>query len=280
MSEFTNSAANESAYNFLAHRGTHHSCQYGINIQIPTEVANMVSNRSGATIDGMKLAERLNYYCTELIVPATSINSTPIRVGGESIEIPYDRVYGEFQTTFYVDNGIKNDGGLTYAVFQAWFDLIYPPHARTFSYMSDYKTTIEIVLYTYYSKSDSNSVKNYSNQYQNLIKYTLADAWPSSIQGIQQSGRSGTEPSSFIITWKYRYAVSGELDVDGNSNNEFNTSVWNHINQLTKADSSIQRQRAAVQAAAASGKSTSNQTNTTTNSNSRARSWDNLTGWL
>lgn len=192
-------------YSVIVTHGIHHNCYYDIIVPIPTTVVNMIHAITGSTISGATLAERLNYYCTEVNVPASSISSTPIRVGGESIEIPYDRTYGEFQTTFYVEGGYEDDGGMTMKTIQGWLDTIYPPITRNFAYPDEYTTTIKIAMYT---TPDGNPLFGKEN----IVILNLMEAWPASVQASQLSGRTGNEPTSFVVTWKYRYCIAGNMD--------------------------------------------------------------------
>lgn len=194
-------------YSVFSTNGTHHTCYYDIIIPLPTNVLNMFRAKNGATLSATTIAERLNYYCTEVVVPQISIDSVGIRVGGEKIEIPYDRSYGEFQTTFYVDGGYEGDGGTTLNAIHAWFDTIYPPITRNFAYQDEYSTTIQIAMYT---TPDAGFLFGKEN----IVIINLMEAWPTSMQGVQLSGRTGTEPSTFIVTWKYRYAIVGNMNED------------------------------------------------------------------
>lgn len=180
-------------------RGVHHNCYYDIVINVPTLVVTTLNSSYGIALSGSTLADYLNTFCTEVNVPSTSIASAPIRVGGEAIEIPYDRLYGEFQTTFYVDAGADDSGGATLKTIQAWIDTIYPPFTRNFAYPDEYTTTIDIKLYTL------NRDKN------DMLVLRVMQAWPSSIQAAQLSGRTGNEPTSFVVTWKYRYLIPESL---------------------------------------------------------------------
>lgn len=200
--------------------GTVHNCNYDVKITIPANVIKMLQTETGTSVTSSTLAERLNYYCTEVYLPATSILSTPIRVGGEKIEIPYDREYGELQTSFYIEGGYQTDGGMTYNVFHAWFDSIFPSVIRTLQYPEDYTTTIEISLYT---TPDSQPLFG-SEQ---VVKVTLYEAWPASIQTVPLSGRSGSEAAIFGVTWKYRYLIIGK-------NSTGDTSIVSSISDLIK----------------------------------------------
>lgn len=177
-------------------KGVHHNCYYDIDINIPLIVVNHINDLYGLSLSGTKLAEHLNTFCTEVNVPSMSVASAPIRVGGEQIEIPYDRLYGEFQTTFYVDNGNQSDGGLTLKTIQSWLDIVYPPFTRNFAYPDEYTTKITIKMYTLHGDKVD------------IVKLNVNQAWPSSIQAAQLSGRTGNEPTSFVVTWKYRYLMS------------------------------------------------------------------------
>lgn len=193
-------------YSIFGEYGTHHTCYYDLIVDIPQNVINMLHARQDTTISAQTLAERLNYFCSELYIPMTTLYTHDIRVGGEKIAIPYDKDYGDFQTTFYIDGGYTDDGGMTYNIFHAWQDLIYPPMIRTFNYPEDYQTTVSIALYT---TPDAQPLFGKEN----IVIIKLAEAWPYSIQNVPLSGRS-SDASYFTIMWKYRYFTSGTTKDD------------------------------------------------------------------
>lgn len=180
-------------------RGVHHNCHYDIMINVPPLVVKTLNESQRLTMSGSTIKDILNAFCTEVNIPSTSLASVPVRLGGESIEIPYDRIYGEFQTTFYIDASDKSSGGITFKTITAWLDTVYPPFTRNFAYPDEYTTDININMYAF------NRDKN------NMIMLKIIQAWPSNIQAAQLSGRAGNEPSAFVVTWKYRYMLPEAL---------------------------------------------------------------------
>lgn len=191
-------------YSLVVSHGMHHSCQFAIYIPIPEQVMKMINATNQTTISGSTMAERLNYFCTEVNIPTTTIVSAPIRVGGEAIEIPYDRTQGELQTSFYIEGGYEDDGGLTIKAIQGWLDTIYPPISRNFAYPDEYTTTIKIALLT---TPDAQPLFGAET----IAMFNLMEAWPTTIQGTTLSGRTGNEPTVFTVVWKYRYMVAANI---------------------------------------------------------------------
>lgn len=178
--------------------GVHHSCKYDIDITIPTAVLTTFKNNSTKQLSATTIQQRLNMFCIEAYVPQNAIDTKELRVGGEKIEIPYDRRYDEVQMTFYVDGGYKDDGGVCMKLFNSWLDTIYDPDNRVFGFQQDYSSTIKIRLYTL---PDGTSLlgKEY------IADFILYDAFPSSIQSVSLSGRSNSDITQFNVNWKYRY---------------------------------------------------------------------------
>ncbi len=207
-------------YNLINRQGVHHSCYYDIIIPVPEMVVKMLHAKHNTKISGSALAERLNHFCVEAVTAPGTILSTSIRVGGEAIEIPYDRQYDSFQTTFYVEGGYEDNGGMTYNVFQAWLDTIYPPITRNFAYPDEYTTTVKLALYT---TPDANPL--FGKEHIVIVNYM--ECWPASIQSITATGRSGSTPTEFTVTWKYRYCITGPLDQDQSALNSIADLVKN-----------------------------------------------------
>ncbi len=191
-------------YHLISQHGVHLNCHYDLIVPIPKLVLDMIRAKKGTSITGDALAERINYYCTEVIGSTSSIASSQIRVGGEGIEIPYDRLYGELNTTFYVEGGYQEDGGMTYGLIEAWLNTIYPPITRNFAYPDEYTTSLRLALYT---TPDANPL--FGKEHIVFINYL--EAWPTNIQSLNLTGRSNNIPSEFTVTWKYRYLITDDL---------------------------------------------------------------------
>lgn len=183
-------------YGFYVDHGVHHHCWYDIIINIPEAVQARCRQSSGQTLSTTKLTERLNMMCIDISTPQPTIQSDPIYVGGEPIEIPYQVDYGTFTTSFYIDSGYADDAGVTLKTFTNWVATVFDPSTHTFGYMSDYATDVKITLY---STPDGNP----SFDKEKLVEYTIKGAWPHAIQSVQLSGKS-SEATEFQVTWKFR----------------------------------------------------------------------------
>ena len=197
-------------YNLFNRHGVHHNCYYDLIVPIPPVVVKMIQAKYRTKLTGEKLSERLNYCCVDAIVAPGTILSTPINVGGEPIEIPYGRQYDSFQTTFYVDGGYEDNGGMTYNIFHGWLDTIYPPITRNFAYPDEYTTQVKLALYT---TPDANPLFGKEN----IVILNYFECWPAAIQSMTLTGRSGSTPTEFTVTWKYRYCIAGAIDDEQSS---------------------------------------------------------------
>lgn len=184
----------EQNYLVFRHFGVHHANWYDVEIPVPINVFNFMSGRLGIS-DPSDLKNILNQYCTQVAFPSQSIMSTPFYPGGEAIEVPYQRVYQPITTTFYVSGG----SGLTYRIFQEWVNYIFNPNSRVFSYYNEYTSTVKITAHggVLWGGSQNNTNTVY-----------LYEAWPSEIGGMQLDGTNGSTPTTFTISWKYRYITT------------------------------------------------------------------------
>lgn len=207
-------------YSILTSNGTHHSCYYDLIIPFPVNVLNILHAETGNGISGPELIDRLNYYCISVFVPQCSIMTSPIRIGGETIEVPYDKVYNEFTAQFYLDGGYQGNGGVCYNAFQAWLDTIYPPITRNFAYPSEYRTNIKLALYT-------TPDPRYPQRKQEIVTVNILDAYPTSVNAVQLTGTSGSQATQFDVNFKYRYILPGDLNTKPEKKTEVLQTVQN-----------------------------------------------------
>lgn len=110
--------------------------------------------------------------CDQIQLPGVNLATTQNRSFGEFREVPYEKLYGDIQLNFYVDNNlaVKN-------FFDQWMAVIQSPTTRTFeyyeNYISDMTITVEdledntrysVVAYECYPKTVSPIQMDYSNK--------------------------------------------------------------------------------------------------------------------
>lgn len=78
-------------------------------------------------------------FCDQIQIPGLNLATTPNRTYGEFREVPYEKLYGDIQMSFYVDNNMT-----VKRMFDDWMNLIQSPNSRNFAYYDDYTTDMQI----------------------------------------------------------------------------------------------------------------------------------------
>lgn len=214
-----------SAYLVLQNQGVHHQCWYDIEILIPNPVWDSVT-RDIKRIEGMsqtKWTELAGYYCYNVVVPASNLTTTDIRIGGGDVfKVPYTREYSPLNLSFYIDGGYQDDGGRILKGLQGWVDFIYNPITRQLAYYSDYTTTIKVTLYT---MPDGNPA--FGKGGKEIIGHIVFhEAYPANIEQLTLSGNSTNEPTQFSVQFNYRYSTTSE--------SQRNTSTFGKLSDMVK----------------------------------------------
>ena len=122
------------------------------------EIGKLLSNGGGR-----KELEKIHMFCKSVNLNGIQIASTPIRLTGETIDVPYGRNFSPLSMIFYVDRQL-----IVRQFFEDWVSSIVDPNTRELAYYSEYCVDIEIYVL---DKTESSSV----------YKVTLFDAHPKSI---------------------------------------------------------------------------------------------------
>ena len=187
-------------YTLFQSLGVHHKCWYDVEVQLPAYVLQrlqMSGNFSGTSLN--QWTERVGYYCNDVNVPASTVATSDVRVGGgDMVKVPYSKDYGSLIMRFYVDGGNQSDGGLILKGFRGWIDSIYSPTQRQLTYYNDYVSTIKVTMYTF-SSTDNQRRKEI------IGSVTFYEAYPANIENITLSGTSQNEPTDITVNFNYRY---------------------------------------------------------------------------
>lgn len=135
--------------------------------------------------------QTINLLCDSVQIPGMNISTDPARIFGEDREMPYERTYEPFTTTFYVDSNLQ-----VKTAFDNWMSMIIDPKTRTIGYYRDYVKDIKI------------HVENVDDS--RPLTITVFEAYPKSVMGIQMS-YSLNNVMSLSVTWQYRYWKSENL---------------------------------------------------------------------
>lgn len=124
-------------------------------------------------------------YCHSVNIPGLNINTTPNLSYGDNYEVPYEKMYGAVEMSFYVDNDMQVKD-----YFDKWIQSIADPVTRNLRYYDDYTTDINII------------VQNKNNK--NVYLITLYQAYPKTLGDVQLD-YALSEVMKQNVTFVYRY---------------------------------------------------------------------------
>lgn len=152
----------------------------------------MRSNRytvtMGDVVNDPDNLRQIMMYCSDIQIPGVNISTAQLRTYGELREVPYEKLFGDINLTFYVDNNmnVKN-------YFDRWMGLIQDPNTRAFNYYANYIAQMVI------------TVEDYSNNAQYDIN--LYECYPKQIGQIQ-IGYDQKDIMKLQVTMQYKYWTS------------------------------------------------------------------------
>lgn len=140
--------------------------------------------------DGLK---NILLFCDQVQIPGLSLATIQNRTFGEFREVPYEKLYGDIQMSFYVDNNMAVKG-----LFDDWMGLIQNPNSRTFEYYDKYVTDMQIEV----------------EDVRNRIRYRtyIYEAYPKTISPIQLD-YSSKDVMKMQVTMQYKYWKTEYLEV-------------------------------------------------------------------
>lgn len=108
-------------------RGLARSNRFNVNITWPSGIA---------LLETAKLA---NLLCEASSLPGYNIATQPLKIMGESREVPYEPMYDPITLTFYMDAQFELKDA-----FETWMSYIIDPVTKTINYYSTYTSEINI----------------------------------------------------------------------------------------------------------------------------------------
>lgn len=127
-------------------------------------------------------------YCDQVQLPGINLATTQNRTFGEFREVPYEKLYGDIQMSFYVDTNLY-----VKSFFDEWFNLIQSPNSRTFQYYNDYIADMEI------------RVEDLQNEAVYLVN--AYECYPKTVSPIQMD-YAGKDVMKLQVTMQYKYWTS------------------------------------------------------------------------
>lgn len=133
---------------------------------------------------------QLMLFCDQVQIPGLNLSTTQNRTFGEFREVPYEKLYGDVNMSFYVDTALY-----VKSYFDNWMASIQDPVTRTFAYYNDYTTNIDI------------QVEDINDEVRYTVK--MFECYPKTISAIQMD-YSNKDVMKLSVTMQYKYWVQSE----------------------------------------------------------------------
>jgi hypothetical protein len=134
--------------------------------------------------DGGSLRE-FSIMCDQVQLPGINLATTQNRTFGEFREVPYEKLYGDIQLSFYVDNDLS-----VKRFFDDWMAVIQNNGTRAFEYYNNYISDMIINV----------------EDLEDRVRYSLTayECYPKTISPIQMD-YSGKDVMKMQVTMQYKY---------------------------------------------------------------------------
>jgi multimeric flavodoxin WrbA len=136
----------------------------------------------------------LNLMCASTELPSINISTQQVRYFGEIIDMPNDKNYGGFTSTFYVDASMY-----VKLFFDRWIEYIQNPNSREFAFYDDYTANIVVTVF------DKHGLPHYM--------VCLESAYPKTIGAVQLS-QDSREVMKITVDWVYRKTYTYMIEND------------------------------------------------------------------
>lgn len=161
--------------------------RFGVEMAFPFELTKAL---------GTVPSRNILMFCDQAQLPGINLSSSQVRIFGEMQESPYEKLYDPVSLSFLVDNNMR-----VKTLFDSWMNYIQSGTSRTFRYLDDYSTNININLY---DKADK---LRYST--------TLFKAFPKNINAVSLD-YAGRDVMRIQVTFSYKYFANNIITSDGN----------------------------------------------------------------
>jgi hypothetical protein len=131
--------------------------------------------------------------CDQVQIPGLNFATIQNRSFGEFREVPYEKLYGDIQMSFYVDNNLT-----VKTFFDDWMNVIQSPTNKTFEYYDNYVTDMQI------------EVEDVSNRLRH--RTYVYEAYPKTVAPIQMD-YSNKDVMKLQVTMQYKYWKTENFEV-------------------------------------------------------------------
>lgn len=147
---------------------------------------------------GTEEMRKISLLCNSVSVGGVNVSSTPVRITGEVIEVPYDRTFSGATLTFYVDRQMY-----IRKFFEDWVNNIQAYNTRILNYYDDYISPV-IEIY------------NLDKKNRMTFGMFLWDVFPKTI-GPLSLAFSNNDIMTFDVTFDYRYYTTEIIETPNTS---------------------------------------------------------------
>jgi len=145
--------------------------------------------------------ERILLFCDQVQVPGVNFSTIQNRTFGEFREVPYEKIYGDIQMSFYVDTDMT-----VKKMFDDWIGLIQNKQTRTFEYYNNYTVQMKI------------NVEDLNDKTRYIV--TAYECYPKSIGPIQLDYAS-KDVMKLQVNMMFKYWTSENAQVFENDGPDF-----------------------------------------------------------
>lgn len=154
----------------------------------PSIAASGYTNKFTQSFSNLK---QILLFCDSVQLPGINLSTIQNRTFGEFRDVPYEKIYGDLNLTFYVDTDmyVKN-------FFDAWVASIQHPITRTFAYYKSYITDMTVVV------EDLQDEETYA--------VTLYECYPKTISAVQLDNAS-KDVMKLQVTMNFKNWIPSEI---------------------------------------------------------------------
>ena len=142
----------------------------------------------GAPVAGSVNPDSIEFLASAASLPGKSYSTTPHRIYGFALQVPYEASYEPVQLTFHNTNNY-----LPRIFFEDWMSNIARIKSYNMQYREDYISTVKIHAY------DDQDIKRYSVE--------LSESWPIVLSPIELDW-DGVEVQTFTVDIRYSWWIS------------------------------------------------------------------------
>jgi len=187
-------------------RGT----RFLVNIKLPSKI--QTDTRSGgnfeqanagntANSNNVDMAQQVALMCTNITMPARTLNTSPYRIAGAPYKYPTSVQYSDITATFIGDKFLRLRN-----FFEEWQALVYDNQTGMFNFYKEYTAPIDVFQLGSFQVAEDRDRATYGIR--------MREAFPSAIGEVNYD--SGTQNSyvAITVTFSYRDWLNFDLDID------------------------------------------------------------------